>query len=474
MSQKHDFIHQSRRMASAAALALLSGCASFSPDGGFGSVQQTVKDRLQLDVEWQRTEAQRSQAEERVAQLLSRPLSADQAVQVALLANRGLQASLHELGVSEADAVSAGRLPNPGFSFGRLRRGDEIEIERGFHLNLARLLTMPLARQVEQRRWEQSRRLVTQQILSLAAEVRKAYFNAVAADQSVIYLRQVKEAAEAGSELARRMAQAGNWSQLQQAREQSFHADAVLNLLKAEQVRSAAHERLVRLVGMAPTQGKLLLPDRLPDLPAKADELPAIEQAAMDQRLDVQAAKLQAEQQARNLGLVKATRFVNVLELGVVHNSSNEAPTQRGYEISLELPLFDGGQARTAKAESLYMQAVHLAAQTALEAQSEVREAFTAYRSSFELARHYRDEIVPLKKRISDEVLLQYNGMFIGVFELLADARAQIESVNASIQAQRDFWIARSDLDMALSGKVALTPSASPTSGGAPADSAAH
>ena len=49
---------------------------------------------------------------------------------------------------------------------------------------------------------------------------------------------------------------------------------------------------------------------------------------------------------------------------------------------------------------------------------------------------------MPLRKRIADENLLRYNGMLIGVFELLADARAQIASVNASIEALRDFWIA--------------------------------
>jgi outer membrane protein TolC len=210
-------------------------------------------------------------------------------------------------------------------------------------------------------------------------------------------------------------------------------------------------------LGLDPQQGDFRLPDRLPDLPASPDELPQVEQSAMDQRLDVQAAKLRTAQLASNLGLSRATRFINVLELGVVRNSSNEQGPQRGYEISLELPLFDWGQARTAKAQALYMQSVHQTAQTAIEARSEVRQAYQAYRSSFEVARQYRDEIVPLKKRISDEVLLQYNGMLIGVFDLLADARSQIDSVNGSIQAQRDFWIAKADLDMALSGKAALT-----------------
>ncbi|MDO9194125.1 MAG: TolC family protein, partial [Undibacterium sp.] len=192
------------------------------------------------------------------------------------------------------------------------------------------------------------------------------------------------------------------------------------------------------------------------------------------QRLDVQAARLGTEQLAKNLGLSKATRFLNVLELGVVRNSSNEAPTQRGYEISLELPLFDWGGAKVAKAEALYMQALHRTAETAINAQSEVRSAYSSYRSSFDIAVHYRDEILPLKKKISDENLLRYNGMFIGVFDLLADARAQIVSVNSAIEATRDFWLAQADLEMSLIGKPNLSALSSGETVTGEAPSAGH
>lgn len=103
------------------------------------------------------------------------------------------------------------------------------------------------------------------------------------------------------------------------------------------------------------------------------------------------------------------------------------------------------------------MQAVERAAEAAVNARSEVREAYNYYRTTYDIARHYRDEIVPLNKRIADENLFRYNGMLIGVFELLADARAQIASVNSYIESLRDFWIAQSDLQMALIGKPSLT-----------------
>ena len=284
----------------------------------------------------------------------------------------------------------------------------------------------------------------------------------MAAEETLRYTRQVMQAAEAGAELARRMAQVGNFNKLQQAREQGFYADAALNLARAQQARQATRERLTRLLGLWGAQAPFKLPERLPDLPPQPADQPDIERRAMAQRLDVQGAKLAAEQTAQNLGLTRTTRFVNVLELGAVRNSSNEAPTQRGWEIGFELPLFDWGDARVARAEAVYMQALHRAAETAINARSEVREAYGAYRSAYDIARHYRDEIVPLRKRIADENLLRYNGMLIGVFELLADARSQIASVNASIDALRDFWLAQADLEMAMIGKPGLAPGATP------------
>ena len=190
-----------------AAVATLAGCASFSPDGGFSTVEQAAKERLGKVVRWSRSEADQEGIDQRVGELLAKPLSADDAVQIALLNNRGLQASFQELGITEAEVVQAGRVPNPGFSFSRLRRGDEIELERGIHFNLARLIAMPMVRAMEARRFEATQRLVTMTMLSVAADTRKAWVTALAAEETVRYMRRVLQAAQASAELARRMEQ---------------------------------------------------------------------------------------------------------------------------------------------------------------------------------------------------------------------------------------------------------------------------
>lgn len=429
----------------------LAGCATFSADGGFDAVNSLTRERTGQDVRFDKT-GRTADADATVQALLAQPLTPDAAVQMALVNNRGLQARFAELGIAEADLVQAGRLRNPGVSFGRLRGGDNVEIDRSIMFDLAGLLTLPMRTGIEQRRFEQAKLGAAAQAVQLAAETRRAYFQAVAAEQAASYMQQVQAAAEAGAELAQRMRRVGNWSKLDEAREQAFYADATAQAARARHQAIASREALTRLLGLHGDQTRFRLPDRLPDLPKTPAEVQSAEQRAMNQRLDVLMARRDAEATASALGLTQATRFVNVLDAGYANKSQTGEPRQNGYEVSLELPLFDWGSARTARAEATYWQAVHRTADTAVRARSEVREAYSAYRTAYDVAKHYRDEVVPLRKRISEEVMLRYNGMLSSVFELLADAREQIGSVNAAIEAQRDFWIAETELQAAMSG----------------------
>ncbi|HEY0818314.1 MAG TPA: TolC family protein [Rhizobacter sp.] len=438
----------------AATASLLAGCASFSTDGGFDRVSELTRERTGQGVSAQRSPQAVDSAAARVAEILKTPLSADTAVELALLNNRGLQASFSELGLAEADLVQAGRLRNPSFSFGRLAAGGVVEIERAVLFDVLGLLTMPVARRVQEQGFEQAQFRAAHEAVGVASDARRAYFEAVAARELVTYFAQVKEAADASNELARRMLAAGNFNKLAQMREQSFHADATAGLARAQQQALSARERLVRLLGLDGTQQReLKLPERLPELPPAPTELKDAEQTALDKRLDLQMARRTTEATARSLGLTRATRFVNVLELGYQNKSETGEPRANGFELELELPIFDFGAVRNARAQAIYMQALHRTAEVAVNARSEARESYAAYRSAYELARHYRDEVVPLRKRISEENLLRYNGMLIGVFDLLADAREQVRSVTDYVQALRDHWIAETQLQTALTGR---------------------
>ncbi len=435
------------------ALPLFAGCANFSGDGGINAVNALTQSRIRHEATWIRTDADAQSASKATHELLAKPLSANDAVKIALLNNRGLQAAYAELGIAEADVAQASRLRNPGFSFSRLRRADEVEIERTFLIDVLGLVTLPLRIELEQRRFALTQGRVAAEVLQLAADTRRVWYAAVAAQESTTYAGQVHQAAEAGAELARRMAAAGNFSKLDHAREQVFYAEATAQLARARQSAAAERERLTRLMGLWGEDTRFTIPTRLPPLPATAREVRDLEMQAVEQRLDVRSAMQEAENLASTLGLTRATGFINVFEVGYQRHSASHQPRQAGYEIELRLPVFDWGGAKSARAEHLYLQAVHRAADIAVRARSEVRESYAAYRTAYDLAKHYRDEIVPLRKHISEEVLLRYNGMLASVFELLVDARQQIVAVSAAIDAQRDFWIAEANLELALTGK---------------------
>ncbi len=468
------------RIAAFVPLLTLAGCAGFSPDGGFGVVERSAREHLGAQVVWARSDEDRAAIDRRVAELLAEPLDVEAAVQVALLNNRSLQAGFFDLGISEADLVQAGRLPNPHFGAMQASRMvdgvREYKIEQALTFNLFALVVIPQATEIERRRFEQTQRALTLQVLRLAADTRRAWYEAVAAEQTVHYLGQAADAADAAAELARRMAAAGNWNRLQRAREHRFSAEAALSLATAKHESIAARERLVRLLGLWGQGTRFRLPERLPALPPEPEDLPGLEATAMAQRIDLRIARLEVEALANRLGLTKTTRFINVLEFGparVLEGERGES-YKTGYEIAFELPLFDWGGARVARAEAVYMQALERAAHAAVSARSEVRESYAAYRSRWDIARHHRDELVPISRRISEENLLRYNGMLIGVFELLADARSQIGSVVSAIGAQRDFWIARADLEMAVFGRPELAPASRPAAVAAAGGDKAH
>jgi outer membrane protein TolC len=460
-----------RPVAIAISVLFLGGCASFSADGGFNSVQALTKERTGQNIKWVKTDEDAASVAKTIEPLLAKPLTVDDAVTIALLNNRGLQANYADLGIAESDLVQAGRIPNPTFTFGRVRRGGDLEIDRKLMLPVVSLLTMPFSAKIERRHFEQTQLRVAAEAVAVADATRRAYFSAVAAQESVKYMQQVQESAEAGAMLARKMAAAGNWSKLEQAREQGFYADATVQLARAIQTHMSEREKLTRLMGLWGDRTEFKLPDRLPALPKAPEEINDAEARAMQNRLDILMARRELSGLADSLGLTKATRFINVLDVGFLHNSYREAPQkENGYEISFEIPLFDWGTARVNKAEAMYMQAVNRSAEMAVNARSEVRQAYFTYRSAYDIAKHYRDEVVPLKKRISDEQMLRYNGMLIGVFTLLADARDQVMSVNGAIDALRDYWIADSALKMAQTGRTAGTANLSSSKAGSAAD----
>jgi len=475
------------RVVATALACALAACAGPRPDAAFYGIDGEVAARTGQTVRWQRGVT--ADSTPIPPALLAGPLDADGAIALALARNPALQIELAELAIADADLAQASTLRNPRFGFTRLANGAGVEIDRSVMIDLVSLLTFGLRRDIEARRFDRSRLVAADAAVRLAIDTRRAWIEAVAARQTLLYARQAVEAAEASAELGRRMVAAGNWPRLSQLREEAFMADTRTRLQRAELTATATRERLARLIGLADVSGgaggnanatpsaaqgqpaadaDLLphLPDRLPPLPAAALDLPGAEQSALDHRLDVQAARFDADVTARDLGLTRATRWINVAEVGYVNQSKPGEARQNGYEISVELPLFDQGDSRLARAEAVYWQRVQNVARVVVDARSQVREAHARYRGGWQLAARYRDELLPLRRQISDEQMLRYNAMFADVFALLIDAREQIDAVMGAIDAERDFWLAEADLQAALGQPLptATAPAAAPTS----------
>ena len=451
-----------RRIVVAGGAALVAGCASVNIDRAVDQANQTTSSFTQGQLAVRG--AQDLKREQLVAELLAQPVSRDDAVRLALANSASFQAVIAQGWSDLAAANQAGRIANPVFTFERMRIVDELEIGRLLSVGLLDLLTLPQRQTIARNREAQAQAQLAAGIVEQVTLVRQAWVRAVAAAQQLEYAKQVNAAAEASAELAKRMQQVGNFTKLQRARQQAFYADATAQLAAAQHTALSAREGMIRLLGLGDVQAaQLKLPERLPDLPAAPLSAVDTSQAALQQRLDWQLARLQLDAAGKAQRLDLLSRLVDT-EVGarrdtVFDNASGTRSTRRGYELDVTLPVFDWGGAQRSAMNAQTLVAVSRYELVTRSASSQLREGYSAYRTAYDIAKHYHDEIVPLRKTMSEENMLRYNGMLIGVFELLADTREQIASVMASINAQRQFWLADAAMSAALIGKpIAFGP----------------
>jgi len=459
---------------SAITLAVLTGCASVSFEQNLARVNDEASDFAGGQLSLARNADERKQRADDATRLLGSPLGQKEAVQLALVNSHALQVLLAQGWAESAAAAQGGRIANPVFSYERLVSGDELEITRALSFGLLDILTLPARQGIAERRIEQSQLKLTGEVLDQVTKVRQAWVRAVAAQQKLTYAQQVYEAAEAGAELARRMQSAGNFNRLNRAREQAFYGDAAARLAAASHEVTSSREEIARLLGLDESQTRMVkLPARLPDLPKQALEPAAVGAMASKARLDIRLAQSALQAAGKAQGLGNLTSFTDI-ELTALRGTKTDSAAgtrtdSRGYEIGLRLPIFDWGgmprdawSARTLAAANQYEATVRAAG-------SSLRESYSAYRTAYDIARQYRDEIVLVRKVISDENQLRYNGMIIGVFELLADARDQVNTVTSAINAEQQFWLADAALQSSLMGRpmnAPLTVTTSAPSGG--------
>nr|WP_245419957.1 TolC family protein [Phyllobacterium salinisoli] len=394
----------------------------------------------------------------RVKTLLARPLTADGAVQLALINNRGLQAEYNALGISEAAFIEASLPPNPVIGVERLTAGGSLEIERRLVADILALLTLPKRSDIAKTQFEAARQKAIEATFRTAAETRRAYYRAVAARQTVSFLKQARISADAAADLTRKLGETGAAKKLDQARAGAFSAEVSNELAQARLKAGTEREALTRMMGLWGTDLDYKLPGQLPKLPRIQTEN-QVEAEAVRKRVDLIAARLELDAMSKSLGLTQATRFVSMLDGAWRSNYERstedgvrESSSPRGFELEVQIPIFDLGGVNVRRARETYMQAVNRLLEKAINVRSEARSAYLTYRGTYDIARQYQNSILPLRRTINEQAQLEYNGMLIDVFELLTTARESIASNAAAIDAKRDFFIAAVDFETAIIG----------------------
>jgi cobalt-zinc-cadmium efflux system outer membrane protein len=449
------------RLAPAVVALVWSGCASVPKRGGMEEVDKEVERRTGHRVHWDQGDPEDAQVADQIRQLVKAPLTLDSAVELALLNNRGLQATFEELGIAQADLVQAGRIRNPSIGVGILFPVSAGAVT-GLNFSVAQefldLLTLPLRKRVASAQFDQAKLRVTDAVLQLAAEARFAYLNVQAAQQMTALWRTIGEAAQASSELATRQHEAGNISDLTFANQRGAYEQAKLDLARSEADELSARERLTRVLGLWGLETDWKVVDQLPELPRSEISLEHLEAAAIAQRVDLEVARREAQAIAFTLSLARGTRWVGSVALGANGGRDPEGTWSVGPSLQIELPIFDQQQARLARLEAVERQSQQRVLQLAVEIRSEARATRNRLVATRQVVEHYRTVLLPLRERITALSQQQYDSMLLGVYQLLAAKQMEVTSYREYIEAVRDYWIARSDLERVVGGRLTVPP----------------
>jgi outer membrane protein, heavy metal efflux system len=434
---------------------LLASCASVPGDAGLSDVQQAAAQRGAPDVGWNAAPARADH--ERVAAMLQDELTADEAVAIAMINSPRLQVLLAELGIARADLIEASTISNPIFEAEIRYPADPY---RPFELTLAQslidLIQLPRRRAIGRAAFDAAQMRVSSEVLRFGAEVRSSYYDLLAAAQHAALSRAAAEAAQAAAEVAMKQHAAENITDLDFENEQARYEQAKLDLARAEQRLLLARETLIRMLGLRDAAAEWRLPESFPELPAAEMEQQQLEQLAAAQRLDLAIARRELEVAERQVPVARlAILEETVLDFHYEREPSGEHTVGPGIEIPI--PIFNSGRAARTRAEARFLRARHALHALESEAASQLRAARSVVAEARARAEYYRDVIVPRRARIVELTKLEHNAMLAGVFQLLQAKQNEVQARRDFIDAQREYWSARTDLDRALQGIAAET-----------------
>lgn len=441
-----------------AALPLaFAGCISTNPKAAFDDVGKTVAARTGQQVRWMRDDSEHDEIEKAVEELLQTNLTAQAAVAIALLNNRTLQAEFESIGISQAELAQASRLKNPtyaGFYRVPMQGAAGLNTENVLTQNLLDLLMLPARKKIAARNLESVKLRVADQVLALSEEAQIAFYTVQARQQLTNRLSIIVEINEAGADIAQRQFDAGNIHALELQNQEALFAQSRFDLARAEAQTRVDRERLNRLLGVWGKQTGWQITDGLPALPEKELPLENVEATAINRRLDLAAARGEVMAISSVLGLSRNYRYLPGVTIGANAERDLDGSWVAGPTLSLEVPIFDQGQAGLAKLAAEYRRAQRNFEALAINIRSEVRAARDALIATRDAADYHAKVLLPQRQSILRETLLQFNAMQKSSYELLLAKEREQQEEQAAIEALRDYWIARAELERAAGGRL--------------------
>jgi cobalt-zinc-cadmium efflux system outer membrane protein len=453
---------ETSKVALVLALALLGIASGFARDKTaeiYGEVGDQIQQRTGRTLRWEKDDLVREQNLQEARQLLRRPLTIQTAVQIALLNNRALQGSLEEVGIAFADFREAGFLQNPTMGVNpQILANTPRTVEWDYTITLDLLdgLFIPLRKQLSREQLEAAKLRVADQVVQLIAEVKSGYYEVVADQQILDRLSTIEKGFDASLTLAQKQFEAGNSTDVALGLEQVNYSQIRLEIAQTRANLLEAHEKLNRLLGVWGLDTEWKTQNTLPPVPDS--DLPAhgLETLAISRRYDLAAAQHELRSTVQAVGMAKTYRFVSALEVGAGGTRNTNATNQVGPSLSVQLPIFNQGQARIARGEARLRQAERHFEDLAIEIRSEVRLLRDRLASRRETAKFYETDILPVRRQVLGGQFLQYNAMIVGPFDLFRTKIDELQAEQNYIQALKEYWKTRAELERAVGG--ALTP----------------
>ncbi|HOW71773.1 MAG TPA: TolC family protein [Phycisphaerae bacterium] len=499
------FVPAAKYLGAACSVAMVLccfGCSQVDPKPDYARAGDLIKASAGQDGVY--SPAEPGLTEEEIQAFLAEGLGQEEAVRIALLNNRELQAAFYDIGVARADWVQSGLLANPTISTA-LRfpsGGGSTDILGAFSQNIADIWQIPIRKKVAEGLVEQAVLRVAGVGSSVAGNVRRAYQDAVTAeDRADLASRNAQQANASVAVVRGRRSPAASPLDVDMVRGDAMQAE--LAAQEATSEVAVRRHQLAKLLSLATLPDHVRLTDRLRDagsVPLPTDKAIAV---ARVKRVDLQAAsKAEAATQAQikaeyakvipafNLGMdmerepqieetsksrlatIRDTVRTNVrsrvlssitggagaaLPLGgLTATAEPEEEAALGPLLAVTLPIFDQNLAQVSKAKLLHEQAVKQ--RELLE--TNVGHDIAMQHDRAELASRnlafYRDKLLPQAELNLRGAEADYQAGKTPAVTLLDAQRTLFDVRHQHLQARGNATTAIGDLEQAVGAPLAV------------------